>query len=52
MNKRVKKSGTYYIAVETADTLQDDTDAVPPEQAYSLKLKRQKPLPKKKAKKK
>jgi hypothetical protein len=47
INKRVKKAGTYYIAVETPDTLQDDTDAVPPEQAYSLKLKRQKALKKK-----
>jgi subtilisin family serine protease len=52
MSRRVKKTGTYFIAVETPDTLQDDTDAVPPDQAYSLKLKRQKPLPKKKAKKK
>jgi hypothetical protein len=52
MNKRVKKGGTYYIAVETPDTLQDDTDALPPDQAYSLKLKRQKALKKKKAKKK
>jgi subtilase family protein len=44
INKRVKRGGTYFVAVETPDTLQDDTDAVPPEQAYSLKLKRQKPL--------
>jgi Subtilase family len=42
VNKRVKKGGTYYVAVETPDTLQDDTDSVPPDQAYSLKLKRQK----------
>jgi hypothetical protein len=53
MNKRVKKTGTYFIAVETPDTLQDDaTEQFPPDQGYSLKLKRQKPLPKKKAKKK
>jgi hypothetical protein len=52
INKRVKKGGTYYIAVETPDTLQDDTDAVPPEQAYSLKLKRQKALKHKKKSKK
>jgi Subtilase family len=53
MNKRVKKAGTYYVAVETPDTLQDDdTDAVPPDQAYSLKLKRQKaPKHKRKSKK-
>jgi hypothetical protein len=44
INKRVKKAGTYYIAVETPDTLQDDTDNIPPEQAYNLKLKRQKAL--------
>jgi hypothetical protein len=57
VNKRVKKSGTYFVAVETPDTLQDEVDdQVPTDQAYSLKLKRQKPLkhkkPKKKAKKK
>jgi hypothetical protein len=52
VNKRVKKGGTYYVAVETPDTLQDDTDDVPPEQAYSLKLKRQKPLKRKKKKSK
>lgn len=46
INKRVKKGGTYYVVVETPDTLQDDTDAVPPDQAYSLKLKRQKALKK------
>jgi hypothetical protein len=51
MNKRVKKAGTYFIAVETPDTLQDDTDTVPPEQAYNLKLKRQKALNHKKSKK-
>jgi hypothetical protein len=51
INKRVKKSGTYYIVVETPDTLQDDTDAVPPDQAYTLKLKRQKALKRKTHKK-
>jgi Subtilase family len=51
MNKRVKKGGTYFIAVETPDTLQDDdTDSVPPDQAYTLKLKRQKALKHKKKK--
>jgi hypothetical protein len=45
INKRVKKAGTYYVAVETPDTLQDDVDdTTPTDQAYSLKLKRQKPL--------
>jgi hypothetical protein len=45
INKRVKKAGTYYVAVETPDTLQDDVDdTTPPDQAYTLKLKRQKPL--------
>ena len=53
INKRVKKGGTYYIAVETPDTLQDDVDdTTPTDQAYSLKLKRQKPLKHKKHKKK
>jgi hypothetical protein len=52
INKRVKKAGTYFVAVETPDTLQDDVDdTTPPEQAYSLKLKRQKPLKHKKPKK-
>jgi hypothetical protein len=41
INKRVKKAGTYYIAVETPDTLQDDVDSTTPtDQAYTLKLKR------------
>jgi subtilisin family serine protease len=52
LNKRVKKGGTYFIAVETPDTLQDDADSVPPAQTYSLKLKRQKPLRHKKKRKK
>jgi hypothetical protein len=54
INKRVKKGGTYYIAVETADTLQDDVDSTTPtDQAYTLKLKRSKALKhKKKSKKK
>jgi hypothetical protein len=53
INKRVKKSGVYYVVVETPDTLQDDTDSVPQDQAYTLKLKRQKPLKRhKKTKKK
>jgi subtilisin family serine protease len=53
INKRVKRGGTYYIAVETPDTLQDDTDNIPPDQAYTLKLKRSKALKhKKKSKKK
>jgi subtilisin family serine protease len=54
INKRVKRTGTYYIAVETPDTLQDDVDSTTPtDQAYTLKLKRQKALKhKKKAKKK
>jgi hypothetical protein len=53
MHARVKRTGTYFIAVETPDTLQDDTDAVPTDQAYSLRLTRQKaPKAKKKAKKK
>jgi subtilisin family serine protease len=52
INKRVKKGGTYYVVVETPDTLQDDTDAVPPDQAYTLKLKRQKALKHKKSAKK
>jgi subtilisin family serine protease len=51
MNKRVKKGGTYFIAVETPDTLQDDTDSVPPDQAYTLKLKRQRALKHKRKKK-
>jgi len=50
INKRVKKGGIYYIAVETPDTLQDDTDSIPPDQAYTLKLKRQVPLKKHKKK--
>jgi hypothetical protein len=50
MNARVKRTGTYFIAVETPDTLQDDTDSVPPDQPYTLKLKRQKPLKKHKKK--
>jgi hypothetical protein len=45
INKRVKKAGTYYVAVETPDTLQDDVDdTTPTDQAYTLKVKRQKPL--------
>jgi Subtilase family len=52
MTKRVKKTGTYFIAVETPDTLQDDTDSVPPDQAYTLKLKRQRALKTKKTSKK
>jgi hypothetical protein len=53
INKRVKKGGTYYVVVETPDTLQDDVDdTTPPDQAYTLKLKRQKPLKHKKHKKK
>jgi hypothetical protein len=45
--KRVKKTGTYYIAVETPDTLQDSVDdTTPTDQPYTLKLKRQKPLKK------
>jgi subtilisin family serine protease len=54
INKRVNKTGTYYIAVETADTLQDDVDSTTPtDQAYTLKLKRSKALKhKKKSKKK
>jgi Subtilase family len=53
VNKRVSKGGTYYVAVETPDTLQNDTDSVPPDQAYTLKLKRSKALKKhKKTKKK
>jgi hypothetical protein len=52
INKRVKKGGTYYVVVETPDTLQDDVDnTTPPDQAYTLKLKRQKPLKHKKHKK-
>jgi hypothetical protein len=51
LNKRVKKGGTYYIAVETPDTLQDDVDeTTPTDQPYTLKLKRQKPLKKHKTK--
>jgi hypothetical protein len=51
--KRVKKTGTYYIAVETPDTLQDSVDeTTPTDQPYTLKLKRQKPLKKHKTKKK
>jgi hypothetical protein len=46
-SKRVKKTGTYYIAVETPDTLQDSVDeTTPTDQPYTLKLKRQKPLKK------
>jgi subtilisin family serine protease len=53
VNKRVKRAGTYFIAVETPDTLQDDlTETIPTDQAYSLKLKRQKALKKKTRKKK
>jgi len=49
INKRVKKAGTYYVVVETPDTLQDDVDSTTPtDQAYTLKLKRQKPLKRKK----
>ena len=52
INKRVKAAGTYYVAVETADTLQDDVDSTTPtDQAYTLKLKRSKAL-KKQTKKK
>jgi len=48
----VKAAGTYYVAVETADTLQDDVDSTTPtDQAYTLKLKRSKAL-KKQTKKK
>jgi hypothetical protein len=44
---RVKKTGTYYVAVETPDPLQDDIDdTTPTDQPYTLKLKRQKPLKK------
>ncbi|HET8536167.1 MAG TPA: S8 family serine peptidase, partial [Solirubrobacteraceae bacterium] len=51
--KRVKSGGTYYIAVETPDTLQDEVDdTTPTNQAYTLKLKRQKPLKKHKTTKK
>jgi hypothetical protein len=51
LNKRVKKGGTYYVAVETPDTLQDDVDeTTPTDQPYTLKLKRQKPLKKHKTK--
>jgi subtilisin family serine protease len=53
--KRVKRAGTYFVAVETPDTLQDEdtSDSTPiPDQAYTLKLKRQKPLKHKKTKKK
>jgi hypothetical protein len=51
--KRVKSGGTYYIAVETPDTLQDEVDdTTPTSQAYTLKLKRQKPLKKHKTTKK
>ena len=53
INKRVKKAGTYYVVVETPDTLQDDVDSTTPtDQAYTLKLKRQKPLKRKKSFKK
>jgi hypothetical protein len=53
VNKRVKSSGTYYIAVETQDTLQDDVDSTTPtDQAYTLTLKRSKALKKKPKKKK
>ena len=53
INKRVKKGGTYYVVVETPDTLQDDVDdTTPPDQAYTLKLKRQLPLKKHKKKRK
>jgi subtilisin family serine protease len=52
INKRVKKAGIYYVAVETPDPLQDSVDeTTPTDQAYTLKLKRQKPLPKHKKKK-
>jgi subtilisin family serine protease len=48
---RVKKTGTYYVAVETPDPLQDDIDdTTPTDQPYTLKLKRQKPLKKHKKK--
>jgi hypothetical protein len=51
INKRVKKGGTYYVVVETPDTLQDDVDdTTPTDQAYTLKLKRQVPLKKHKKK--
>jgi subtilisin family serine protease len=47
MGKRVKKTGTYYIAVETPDALQDEVDdSTPTDQPYALKLKRLKPLKK------
>ena len=53
INKRVKKGGTYYVVVETPDTLQDDVDdTTPTDQAYTLKLKRQVPLKKHKRKRK
>jgi subtilisin family serine protease len=53
INKRVKKGGTYYVVVETPDTLQDDVDdTTPTDQAYTLKLKRQVPLKKHKKKRK
>jgi subtilisin family serine protease len=51
--KRIKTTGTYYIAVETPDTLQDETDEMtPPDQAYTLTLKRQKASKKHKTAKK
>jgi hypothetical protein len=49
LTKRVKRSGTYYVAVETPDPLQDDSaddTTLIPDQAYTLKLKRQKALKK------
>jgi hypothetical protein len=47
MGARVKRTGTYYIAVETPDTLQDSVDeTTPTDQPYALKLKRLKPLKK------
>jgi hypothetical protein len=51
VNKRVAHAGTYYVAVETPDTLQDDVDSTTPtDQAYTLTLKRSKALKKKKKK--
>jgi hypothetical protein len=52
LTKRVKKGGTYYVAVETPDTLQDTVDeTTPTDQPYTLKLKRHKAFKKKHKKK-
>lgn len=52
LSKRVKRSGTYYVVVETPDPLQDTVDdTMPTDQPYTLKLKRLKAV-KHKAKKK